>query len=68
MRAVLCYNIFTMDNPLDDLQLKDVGSTPQSEWDTWYATTHKNTKASWDVAEEDDADELDIEKIEYDED
>lgn len=51
-----------------DLELDDDSSTPQSEYDSWWTLTHKNTKASWDVAEEDDSDELDIDKIEYDED
>ena len=44
--------------PLDDLKIDDVGSTPQSEWDEFWTLTHKNTRASWDVAEPDDTDEV----------
>lgn len=54
--------------PIDDLNIDDTGSTPQSEFDDWFSTTHKNTKASWDVAEPDDSDELDIDRLERDED
>lgn len=42
----------------DDLSLNDDSSTPQSEWDEFWTLTHKNTKASWDVAETDDSDEV----------
>lgn len=53
--------------PEEDLNLDDTGSVPQSEFDEWFCTTHKNTKASWDVVEDDDSDELDY-QMEYDED
>lgn len=43
-------------NP-EDLSLQDDSSTPQSEWDEFWTLTHKNTRASWDVAEVDDSDE-----------
>jgi hypothetical protein len=46
-----------MDNP-DDLNIDNTGSSPESEYDSWWALTHKNTKASWDVAESDDTDEV----------
>jgi len=52
----------------DDLNIDEVGSMPQSEFDEWFSTTHKNTKASWDVSEPDDSDDLDIDKLEFDED
>ena len=45
-----------MDNPLDDLNIDDTGSSPQSEWDIFWTLTHKNTKANWDVAEDNDSD------------
>jgi hypothetical protein len=43
-------------------------STPENEFDSWFHLTHKNSKASWDVAEDDDSDELDFEPVERDED
>jgi hypothetical protein len=54
--------------PSDDLNIDEVGTTPQSEWDEFWAVTHKNTKASWDVSEPDDSDELDLDPLEFDED
>jgi hypothetical protein len=59
--------LLSMENP-DDLHINDAGSSPQNEWDDFWAVTHKNTKASWDVAEDDDSDELDFEPVERDED
>jgi hypothetical protein len=55
-------------NPEDDLKIDSDTSTPESEYDFWFTLTHKNTKASWDVAEDDDSDDLDIDPIESDED
>ena len=55
-------------NPEDDLKIDSDTSTPESEYDFWFALTHKNTKASWDVAEDDDSDDLDLDPIESDKD
>lgn len=48
----------------DDLSLNDDSSTPQSEWDDWFSLAHKNTKANWDVAEENDTDEC-VEDLDF---
>ncbi len=47
--------------PVDD------NSTPQGEFDDWWFTTHKTTRVE--IREEpDDSDELDLDRLEYDED
>jgi hypothetical protein len=64
----MCDKIIVMVNPLDDFKIDDTSSTPQNEFDDWFSTTHKNTRASWDIAEDDDSDDLDIDHLERDED
>lgn len=57
-----------MVNPLDNLIPEDVlddSSTPQNEWDEFWHLTHRNTKPIYE--EVDDSDELDIDRLEYDE-
>lgn len=58
-----------MDNTSapDDLNIDEIGSMPQSEFDDWFSLTHKNTKASWDVAEPDDTDECEEDKYDDEE-
>jgi hypothetical protein len=50
-----------------NIKIDPDSSTPENEFDEWFSLTHPNgTKAVWEDI--DDSDELDIDRLEYDED
>jgi len=52
--------------PSNEIEIEDT-TTPSSEFDDWFHVTHKTTRVE--IREEpDDSDELDIDRLEYDED